>query len=84
MGAGNAIVTLVEAPDDPKLPFHFTRECYGLCRDLLHLYPKTEGEGSIRVRHGDGEAMRDFTPDEYHSWAFLEWIAAVHRYEEGR
>lgn len=53
--------------------------CFGLCRDRLYV---SDGEGgTLRVRHGTGEAVRQFTEAEFSGFAFIEWIAAVHRYE---
>jgi O-succinylbenzoate synthase len=80
----NFPITLVGEPSAPGETFHFTRPCYGMCDELLHLWPALDGETLIRVRHGEGEAVRDFIPAEYHGVEFLEWVASVHRYEEGR
>lgn len=84
MRAWNGPLVLVGVPDDTSKPFHFAQACFGLCDERLHLYPDTSGACLIRVRHGEGEAVRDFTPAEYHGIEFLEWVASVHRYEEGR
>lgn len=78
-----APAVLVEAPHDPTLPFHFELPCFGLCAERRHIFIG-DGSGKVRVRHGEGEAWREFTEAEYVGWEYLEWIASVHRYEEGR
>jgi hypothetical protein len=83
MRAWNGPLVLVGVPDDTSKPFHFEQACFGLCGERLHLFVG-DGQETITVRHGDGEALHGFTPNEYHGIEFLEWIASVHRYEEGR
>lgn len=73
---------LVESPEDPDRPIHFEAPCFGLCTETVHVFVYLLG--GTRVRHGEGEAARMFTREEWDRLDFLEWIAAVHRHEVGR
>lgn len=73
-----AYLTGEPTADNPYWRIHY--RCHD-CEEMIFL---RMNDDVVKARHGQGEAARDFTSDEYLSPQFQHWLEAVHEYERAR